>query len=67
MGTSALSFPSKVQCEGMFLVNQKAGKMKAHSLFIKAPITKAAHALVPESALFLCIRNPAQAIQIKTK
>lgn len=30
-------------------------------------VTKAAHALVPELALFLCIRNPAQAIQIKTK
>lgn len=61
------------RCEGVFLTGQNAVTVRlAPELVLsqsEAPleVTKAAHALVPASALFLCIRNPAQAIQIKTK
>lgn len=71
MWPSAMSFPSKAQCDGMFLMGQKLSESEEPESSLlspsEAPITKVAHVLIPESALFLCIRNPAQAIQIKTK
>lgn len=64
------------QCEEMFPMGQKAVRvrlaLKLDFPQSEAPLEiknnkKPAHVLIPESSLFLCIRNPAQAIQIKTK